>query len=91
MSLSNSKTVMRLVFKDKHSLELKYPDGKKLPDIYKYEFIIPANDPVAKWYDENNPPMPEEAQVFVFSRLFKLELVENAAGWRYAHYREISR
>lgn len=87
-NLKYSRTVLRLVFKDRKSVELKFPDDEPIPKIYHYAIAIPGLIPVCSNFDPNRPP--QESKHYRIDRYFELRQVETACGWRYAHYYQIN-
>lgn len=86
-SLKYSKTVLRLVFKDRKAVEIKFPDEERIPEFYNHCHMIPAVIPIAKRIKID--ALPEEMKYHKIEICFRLRRVENACGWRYAHYYEI--
>jgi len=86
-TLKYSRTVLRLVFKDRKSLEVKFPDGERLPEFYNHCHMIPAIIPIAKRIKIDD--LPEEMKYHKIEVSFRLRRVEEACGWRYAHYYQI--
>lgn len=82
-----SKTVLWLVFLDKKAVEIKYPDSERIPEFYNHHHMIPAVIPIAKRIRLDD--IPEEAKYHVIKISFRLRRVEQACGWRYAHYYQI--
>ena len=86
-NLKYSKTVLRLVFADRKSVEIKFPDGERIPEFYNHYQAIPAVIPIAKRIKLDD--LPEEMKYHRIEISFRLRRVEHACGWRYAHYYQI--
>lgn len=86
-NLKYSRTVIRLVFNDRKSVEIKFPDGERLPEFYNHCHMIPAVVPIAKYVKMD--ASPEEMHYHKIETRFRLRRVEQACGWRYAHYYQI--
>lgn len=86
-NLKYSRTILRLVFKDRQAVEIKFPDGERIPEFYNHIQMIPAVIPLFKVIKIDT--VPEEAKYHKIEISFRLKRVENACGWRYAHYYQI--